>query len=85
MREIEVRDIKEQSCDLFNPAGVFLGTITNEVQLTDVRTQIKKRGVLGYYIMFNDGRHDINHDGRFIEGYPDGLFPTLSELLWGLI
>ena len=49
---------------LFDPTGVTVGVIENELQLYDVLIQICKQNVDGYYIKWKDERLDISHDGE---------------------
>lgn len=46
---IKINAIIEPVCPLFNPEGCWIGDITSELQLNDVRLQIKKAKLEGYY------------------------------------
>jgi hypothetical protein len=81
---IEVKKIVETTCDLYNPKDVYVGTITSILELNDVRIQIKKQNVGGYYIKWKDYILDIDNKG-YIEMYPPGFYDLfdlqLEELL----
>lgn len=87
MQEVVIRDIKDIPCDLYNEQGEHIGAITTELQLYDVRLQIKEKALTGYYIIFQNKRILINKDGS-IDYWPDGFFDKLQnkldKLLFGI-
>ena len=47
---IKVNDIKEPTFNLYDPQDKFVGTVKSMLSMMDVRLQIKKAKVSGYYI-----------------------------------
>lgn len=65
--------IKEPECSLYDPEGNCLGIINTSVILNDVRLQIKRQKLEGYYILFENHRIDICSNGR-MNSWPTGFF-----------
>lgn len=81
---IEIKQIIEPVCRLYSPDDTLVGKIISGVQLCDVRCQIKKESVEGYYIIWNNGNQDfrlnINKNGG-IDYWPDGFYDQLDKYL----
>lgn len=76
---IKIRKIKETICQLYDPQDNLVGTIRSELQLNDVRLQIKEQNISGYYIMWKDKGLDyhINIDRKgTLENWPVGFYDT---------
>jgi predicted ATPase len=86
MKEIKINKITETKCKLYNPENKLIGEITNCLELADVRIQIQKNKVNGYYIIWKDRQISINNFGCLDE-YPTGFYDTMDiqlETLLGL-
>lgn len=80
---IRINKIEPQTVDQYNPDDEFMGAV-NEYEFNDIRLQIKKKGVAGYYIKFNREKIHIDKRGN-LESSPNGLFDTNLNLLMELI
>ena len=80
---IKVNKIEPQTVEHFDPEGNSLGFL-NEYENTDLRVQIAEQKVLGYYLMFNGKKFDINIEGR-IKAWPDDLYGVMDKLLCRII
>ena len=84
-KKIIIRKINETTCTLYDPEDNCIGLIDNMLSFTDVRVQIKKASVSGYYIKWvaEDGvkfKIEILKSGRMAE-YPNGLFDEWDNFL----
>lgn len=77
---IEIKNIKEESVSLYDKFENYLGEIESNIQFSDVRNQIKKKNLHGYYIVKKDGtKIDIDNNGYYdIHGT---IFNKSHELL----
>ena len=80
---IQIKEVKMPTVKLYSPDKKFLGEIT-EYQLLDIRVQIKKEKVFGYYIEFNNRNIRLDKYGE-LEEYPDGLLDTFSNYMLQLL
>lgn len=83
-RLIKKPRIKEQSCDLYDPNGKHLFKISNYLELNDVKIQIRRQALDGYYLIFNDQKIKINNKGQ-LESYPIGFFNLMRNQLAELV
>ncbi len=86
METIKINNnIKEDEVPLYNPQGKLIGIIKNELAFNDVRIQIYKNKLEGYYIIWKDRVYKFNKYGRLFD-WPDDLYQTymnqLDMLLW---
>jgi hypothetical protein len=72
---IHINKITPPTLDIYDPGGKLLGTV-NEYELLDIRVQIKKEQISGYYLIFNDKKVRIDKNGE-LEEYPPGLLDTM--------
>ena len=84
---VKINDIKETTADLIDPQGVVVGEIKSQLQLDDVRIQIKEQKVSGYTIKWTDYTIEISKNGH-LDKWPFGFFDImdiqLNKLLgWG--
>lgn len=75
--------------ELYDQNNTFLGLIKNEYQLNDIRIQIKKQQLEGYYLIFIDEKsfkHKllIDKSGR-ICAWPKGFFDLTQNQLFELL
>lgn len=84
MNEIIIKDLKDVPCDLYGPNDEYIGKITNVLQFTDIRVQIKERKLSGYYFLFEGEKICIDKNGS-LDKYPHGLFDTEENLLCKLL
>ncbi len=80
---VKINQLKDKPCELYSPYG-FVGILETELQFTDVRVQIMKQKLSGYYIMLDGEKIIIDSDGR-IENWLDGLFDVNTNLLMDLM
>lgn len=81
---IEVRKVEDTAATLFGPDDMFVGNIDTNLQLLDIRIQIKEAEISGYYIIWKGQRLDIDKTGN-IDNWPVGFFDVLDTLLNKLI
>ena len=84
MSRIKINKIKETTAELYGPRGGHIGTITSELQLNDIRIQIMKQNLSGYYIIWENRQIFINRDGRLHE-WPVGFFDIEENQLYTLM
>ena len=77
---VQINNITDVPCLLYNPENVLVGTITDHLQFCDVRLQIKRRNLEGYYVMFNGQKILIKPNGE-PETWPLDFFDMLDNLL----
>lgn len=80
---IKINRIKPPTLDIYEPSGKLLGTV-NEYEFLDIRVQIKKEQIFGYYLIFNGEKVQIDKNGE-LEEYPLGLLDTMSGFYFELI
>jgi len=76
---IQVNRIRPQEVEFYDPKGNFLGMV-NEYEFNDVRLQICKENVEGYYCMFEGKRMDIDSNGKCNRGSVDFFDLQLKQL-----
>jgi len=76
---VRINKIVEDVCVLFSSDGC-IGEIRSELQLYDVRLQIKIQKLKGYYILWKDYIIRIDHRGN-LESYPNGFYDKSINLL----
>lgn len=77
---VQINKIIESPCDLYGPDDKLIGTIDNELSFNDIRIQIKRKQLLGYYVIWQEHKILINHDGR-VSFWPNGFFNTAETQL----
>ena len=55
----------------------------SDLTFTWIRSQICKKGLRGYYIIYNNTRYDIYRKGNL--EWPDGLFEKLIDCMYDLM
>jgi hypothetical protein len=78
------RNLKETECSLYGPDGSFIGIIDSEIILNDVRLQIKRQQLEGYYIIFENNKITIHLNGK-LNHWPNGFFRTWTDQLFELL
>lgn len=73
---IQINKITPPTLEVYEPSGNLLGTV-NEYEFLDIRVQIKKAQIFGYYLLFNDKKVRIDKDGE-LEEYPFGLLDIMN-------
>lgn len=81
---IEIHNDLDPACELYNPEDKYVGTIRNETALHDVRVQIKRNKLSGYYVLFKGEKIHIDVDGN-IEEYPEGFYDASLNLAGELL
>lgn len=65
METIKINNnIKEDEVPLYNPQGKLIGIIKNELAFNDIRIQIYKNKLEGYYIIWKDRVYKFNKYGH---------------------
>ena len=77
--EIVIERYEEPKVDLFNEKGAFIGVIDNYNELMMVIIQLTKKGLSGYYIMWDKKRIDILDNGS-LSSFPKGLYDKFQQL-----
>lgn len=77
-------EIENNSCSLYDNNGKYIGEITSGLILTDVCVQIKEQSLIGYYIMFEGVKIEIEKGGR-IMWKTENPFPAAGDMLRKLI
>ena len=72
--KVIVNRITPQTVELFDPQDNSLGFV-NEYELGDVKIQIAKYKLSGYYVKFEERKLRIDIQGT-LEDYPRGFFDT---------
>jgi len=80
---IQINKIIPPTLDIYQPNGELLGTV-NEYEFLDIRVQIRKAQLSGYYLIFKDKKVRIDRNGE-LEEYPLGLLDTMSGFYCELI
>lgn len=80
---IQINKIAPPTLDIYEPGGNLLGTV-NEYEFLDIRVQIKKAQIFGYYLIFKGKKVRIDRNGE-LEEYPIGLLDTMSGFYCELI
>lgn len=90
---ITINEFKETESSLYNNEGEFVGHIKSDLQLNDVRIQIKEQKVKGYYIVWRTIDDDkkplryiikIDSDGN-LECWPKDFYSLYDEQLEKLL
>ena len=55
----------------------------SDLTFTWIRSQIRKKGLRGYYIIYNNTHYDIDHKCNL--EWPDGLFEKLIDCMYDLM
>jgi len=77
---VVLKMIKMPTVDLYSPDSEFLGTI-NEYEFYDVRVQIKKQKLDGYYVVFQEEKVKIDKNGKFYPPKQRGMFDFITRKL----
>ena len=80
---IKINKIEPPIVDVYNPNDELIGTV-NEYELLDIRVQIKKAQVFGYYLIFKGIKVRVDKNGE-LEKYPKGLLDTMTGFYMELI
>lgn len=80
---IKINEISSPEFEIYTPDNILLGII-NEYEFLDIRVQIKKLQLSGYYIRFNNQKIKIDRNGH-LDHYPEGLLDTMSKYYSKLI
>jgi hypothetical protein len=61
--EIFVKDIKDESVEVFKPNGELLVKTDNVLVFNEILVQINQKSISGYHIVFRGERYDIDKNG----------------------
>ncbi len=81
---VKINVINDVTCELYAPDGTHIGHIPNQYTFNDVRIQIKKNKLSGYYVLWvnKEGiaeKIDIDVNGRLF--FPDGFYDLFISQL----
>ena len=74
---------KNQMVSVYDSDDNLITETDSDLTFTWIRSQIRKKGLKGYYIMYNNLRYDIDHKGNL--EWPDGLFDEILHCMHDLI
>lgn len=74
---------KNQMVSVYDSNNNLLTETDSDLTFTWIRSQIHKKGLKGYYIVYNNVRYDIDHRGNL--NWPDGLFEKILDCMLDLI
>lgn len=86
---IEIKEINCPVTQLYSPDGKLIGNIINEYQLNDIRLQIAKLDLSGYYVVWKKSeieevKIEITNEGD-LKDFPPGLWDfsmrTFAEII----
>lgn len=80
---IKINKITPPTLDVYTSNGELIGEV-NEYEFLDIRVQIKKLQLSGYYLIFKGKKVRIDRNGE-LEDYPIGLLDTMSRFYCELI
>lgn len=84
---VKINVIQSSKCWLVGPDDVVIGEIISEASWLDVRLQIKKQKLEGYYFIWPNPngpiRIDIDKNGHGC--WPDGFFDQCDEYYFHLV
>jgi len=85
MEKVTVKEISEKPWSLYL-GDEKIGEVKSVLSLLDVRLQIAKGKLKGYYLMDEEDKRviRIDHNGT-LEVYPKDLFPKLDDMLADLL
>lgn len=75
---IKINKIVPPKAELFNPKNESLGFVENELEFNDVRIQIMRNSLVGYYFKFNEHIIPIKSSGE-INDWVGGFYDQLDE------
>jgi hypothetical protein len=75
---IQYNKIEPETVEIWNADGCF--ATVNEYEFNDIRIQIKKEKVEGFYVLFNGEAYAIDGSGNLSE-HPKGLFEVFVNQL----
>lgn len=78
--ELHIKRISAERCDLYNSKNEVLGTIYNEYELNDIRIQIAKDKLEGYYVKWKNQVIPIEKDGKILT-WPAGFYDLQEKQL----
>ena len=80
---IKFNKIDPPTLEVYTPNNELIGVV-NEYEFLDIRVQIKKAQVFGYYIIFKGEKVRIDRNGE-LESYPIGLLDTMTNYYMDLL
>ena len=77
---IEIKHIEVPSVELYNSNNELIGIVKNEHSANNIRIQIARNSLKGYYFKWNEKVININEDGE-ISDFPVGLWDNTQRQL----
>ena len=74
---------KNQMVSVYDFDDNLITETDSDLTFTWIRSQIRKKGLKGYYIIYNNTRYDIDHKGNL--EWPDVLFEKLIDCMYDLM
>jgi hypothetical protein len=81
MSRVKINRWKPPVVALYDPEGTYMGDV-NLFEFGDIRLQIAKQKLIGYYVIWQTERYDIDSDGSgaYLEGFHDITLKQCIEL-----
>lgn len=76
--------LHDERIEFFNANGEYIGNTTNLLTFTDVRLQIARRKLTGFYLKFRGKKIEIDCNGNLKE-WPNGLMDKNTNQLCELL
>jgi hypothetical protein len=76
--KIKLHKFKEPKCPLYNSDDELIGIIESSFELQDVKIQINRSKLKGYYCMYNNTKIKFNELGGVIN-YKHGFYDTFDN------
>ena len=76
MNKVKIKVITPEVIEVFSPDGISCGTL-NEIEFLDLRCQIKKHKIRGFYIYHNGDKVFINNNGmlsKYVPIFVDSIY-----------
>jgi len=80
---IQINRIEPFRCRAYDPYGNHLGML-NDFEFNDLRIQIKKAGIRGYYMRYQNHNIDIDQNGNCSD-WPKGFYDLFGDQLMELL
>lgn len=80
---VKLNKIEPQIVEVYHVEEGLIGKL-NQYEFNDLRVQICREQVIGYFVFFNERSYPIDANGR-ISGWPKGLFDLFDEQLEQLL
>ena len=85
---LQISEIKERIAYVYHN-GVYIGILTTQYQLNDIRLQVKEGQLEGVYLGYYDEEHEYHHieikPSGSLSHWPKGFFDLIERQLSQLV